>query len=286
MGKINKIITLILPPVFIIFYRKFIVKSLTIDVLPIDSKKKNEYWDGDFLSWEDAEKLCAGYDSDSIINKCFESIQKIANGEAVYERDSVLFDKKEYSLGIIASLFLVLNKSNNSLSVLDFGGSLGTSYYQNKEFLRFFTSCKWTIVEQEKFYQLGKKYFENDQLMFSKTIDDCLENNSPNLILVSSSLQYLSNPIHTLNKINNSNVEYILFDRIPFSEKDNFITIQTVPPSIYDASYPCWIFNYEWLVESLTNYKLIFDLASFCDPDQVINKDVLVTWKGFLLGLK
>jgi putative methyltransferase (TIGR04325 family) len=171
------------------------------------------------------------------------------------------------------------------LSVLDFGGSLGSTYFQNKEFLDGFKKCNWSIVEQENFYKIGKKHLENHQLNFSETIEECLVNSSPNLFLVSSSLQYLSNPIELLTKMNNSSVDYIVFDRIPFSEKDNFITIQTVPPSIYDASYPCWIFEFEWLLNQLPNYKVLFDFPSFCDFDQVINDGLLVQWKGITLEL-
>ena len=282
MGKIKSILTVIVPPVFIILYRNYFFKP-AIKSNSLQKRNKNEYWDGNFESWSSAEKLCKGYDSENIIHKCFESIQQVANGKAVYERDSVLFDKKEYSIGIIASLFLVANKCDNKLAVLDFGGSLGTTYFQNKEFLTYFSSCSWTIVEQENFFQLGKKYFENDQLQFVETIQDCLLKKSPNLFLVSSSLQYLSNPIEILAKMNNSKVDYIVFDRIPFSEKDNFITMQTVPPSIYDASYPCWIFEFEWLINQLSNYKVLFDFPSFCDVDQVINDGLLVQWKGVTL---
>ena len=169
--------------------------------------------------------------------------------------------------------------------MLDFGGSLGTTYFQNKEFLTYFSSCSWTIVEQEKFYQLGKKHFENDQLQFVETIQDCLLKKSPNLFLVSSSLQYIPSPKEILNQINNSKTRFVVFDRLPFSESENILTVQTVPPSIYEASYPCWIFNFEWLLSNLPNYKVLFDFPSFCDADQVISDGLLVQWKGVTLEL-
>ena len=284
MGKIKSILSYLIPPIFLNIYRNYLVKS-TNNVIIAPKRKTNEYWDGNYESWEAAEKLCAGYDSDIIVNKCFESIQKVIKGEAVYERDSVLFEKNEYSFGIISSLFLIAQRCHNHLSVLDFGGSLGSSYYQNKEFLSYFETCQWTIIEQEKFYQLGRKYISNNQLQFLETIEECLEQNTPNLFLISSSLQYISKPIEILKKINTSNIQFVVFDRIPFSESENFITIQTVPPIIYEASYPCWIFNYDWLLKQLPNYKVIFEFPSFCDADQIINDGLLVQWKGITLEL-
>ena len=285
MGKIKSILTYIVPPVFLILYRNYLVKSTKKEIIA-PKRKTNEFWDGNYESWEAAEKLCAGYDSNIIINKCLDAIQKIKNGEAIYERDSVLFDKKEYSTGLLASLFLAGFTNSNTLSVLDFGGSLGTTYFQNRQFFHHFNNCKWGIIEQEKFYQLGKKHFANSELIFFETIDSCISVIKPNLFLVSSSLQYIPNPSDLLRQINTSKIRFIVFDRIPFSEGDNILTIQTVPPEIYEASYPCWIFNYQWLINNLRNYKVLFDFPSFCDNYQIINDNLLVKWKGLTLELK
>ena len=179
MGKIKKIFTLITPPFIIILLRGLFLKPIksfiTTEIV------RNQYWDGNYENWEIAQKLCQGYDSDIIINKCFESIRLVAEGKAVYERDSVLFDTKEYSVGLIASFFIVGMNEDSRLSVLDFGGSLGTTYFQNKDFFENFKTYTWAIVEQEKFYDLGRKYFENNHLQFTLTIEECVIKNSPNL---------------------------------------------------------------------------------------------------------
>lgn len=284
MGKIKKILTLLTPPIIIKFFRSFFDNSKTKVNLQ-ETYNPIELWGGRYSQWSEAEKLCNGYDSQNIIEKCFDAIKEVASGRAVYERDSVLFDKKEFSLGIVSSLFLAASQSDNHLSVLDFGGSFGTTYFQNKNFLSYFKSCNWTIVEQKKIYELGKKNFENNQLNFVETIEESLKTKSTNLIIISSSLQYISNPYEILNQMNNSKCQFIVFDRIPFSKYENFITVQTVPPDIYEATYPCWIFNIDWLINSLNNYKLILEFPSYCDPDQVINNDILINWKGLTFEL-
>src|SRR4051812_2697231 len=95
--------------------------------------KKSPYgWSGDFRSWQDAEKKSVGYDAQEIVEKVTRSVLKVKNAKAVYERDSVLFDKIEYSWPLLSALLWIALKKNNELSVVDFGGSLGSSYFQNK----------------------------------------------------------------------------------------------------------------------------------------------------------
>jgi putative methyltransferase (TIGR04325 family) len=39
---------------------------------------------------------------------------------------------------------------------LDFGGSLGSSYFQNKKFLDALRLVEWNVVEQENFVATGE----------------------------------------------------------------------------------------------------------------------------------
>jgi putative methyltransferase (TIGR04325 family) len=262
-----------------------ILKFGNVESNSLINDNNDDVWSGKYESWEEAEIKSVGYDSDQIIEKCFDSLLKVKNGDAVYERDSVLFEKKEYSTGLLTGLFLAGMTNNNQISVLDFGGSFGTSFYQNTEFKKYFKKFDWSIVEQNKMFTLGKEFFENENLHFFETIEEVFRQKAPNVFLISSSLQYINNPNDILKKINTSKIKYVVFDRIPFSESENIITIQTVPPSIYEASYPCWIFNYDWLLSQLTNYKVVFDFPSYCDVDQYINDGLLVQWKGITLEL-
>ena len=54
-------------------------------------------WYGNYKSWEEATKRSIGYDDVQILNKVKDALMKVKNGEAIYERDSVLFDKIRYS---------------------------------------------------------------------------------------------------------------------------------------------------------------------------------------------
>ncbi len=91
-------------------------------------------WYGNFRSWEHAEKKCTGYDSEIIFNKVKDAARQVKNGDAAFERDSVLFHEPDYSKTLAKAIKLILSAKNaKKINVLDFGGSLGSTYFQNRE---------------------------------------------------------------------------------------------------------------------------------------------------------
>ena len=63
------------------------------------------------------------------------------------------------------------------------------------------------------------------------------------MVLFSSVLQYLEQPAELLAEIAASGPPYILVDRTPILDcGPERIVVQTVPPSIYPASYACRLF--------------------------------------------
>lgn len=87
-----------------------------------------------------------GYDSDSVLKKVKDSAKLVHSGKAVYERDSVLFDKIQYSWPLLSSLMLVA-ANRQSMKVIDFGGAFGTTFQQNKKFLKSLPfEIDWRII--------------------------------------------------------------------------------------------------------------------------------------------
>jgi putative methyltransferase (TIGR04325 family) len=195
-------------------------------------------------TWEEARKASTGYDTDLILNKVRDSLLKVKSGEAVYERDSVLFDEIRYSWPLLAGLLWIASQKGGRLNLVDFGGSLGSTYYQNRKFLAHLEELRWNIVEQKKFVECGRRNFENGHLKFHEDLEECVREQRPDAILFSSVLQYLEKPYDVLEKVLSLGFEFVLFDRTTFLEKgDDRITVQKVPPAIYEASYPAWFFN-------------------------------------------
>lgn len=277
MKKLKRIVRLLIPP---------IINKL----IKVVFKKKNNTinlggWFGNYETWKEAEKDSLGYNEDNILNVVKNAVLKVKTGEAVYERDSVLFSKKEYSWPLLSNLLWVASANNNELKVIDFGGSLGSTYFQNKEFFNHLEVFHWNIVEQNNFVKEGKLNFEDDNLKFFYTIDDALEKDKCNVIILSSVIQYIENPYELISQIINYNFEYILFDRTSFiSNKKHRIVKQVVPENIYKASYPIHFFNEEEFLLKFPGYELINEFKSYCEPDRYnLDETTYAYWKGFML---
>ena len=235
-----------------------------------------------FPTWEEALKNATGYESEAIIKKTFDSSFKVKKGEAVYERDSVLFDEIHYSWPLLSALMWIAARSKGEIHLLDFGGSLGTTYFQNRRFLRNLVSVTWNIVEQKKFVDLGRKYFQDERLKFHYSIDSSLGPPFPEVILFSGVLQYLEKPFELIDTIQRFPFPYVLIDRTPFVKGDQHrIRVQKVSPKIFDASYPCWFFARERFMQHFKNYEMIADFpgsGSDCYPN--------VQYLGFIMELR
>jgi putative methyltransferase (TIGR04325 family) len=224
--------------------KEFVKSWLPPGLLRLISLKKGVRWSGNYTSWEEALRVSTGYNSKVVLNKVKDSLLKVKNGEAVYERDSVLFDEIQYSWPILAGLMWIAAQSKGELNVIDYGGSLGSTYFQNRKFLQALPKVRWNIIEQNHFVDVGKKYFEDDIIKFFYDIESCVKQSSPNTILFSSVIQYLEKPYSLLKRVKSMNFEFILFDRTSFvlTGRDR-LTVQKVPTEIYSASYPCWFFD-------------------------------------------
>lgn len=236
-------------------------------------------FEGPYANWEEAAAKCSGYDSEHILAKVLDATLKVKRGEAVFERDSVLFDEIEYAWPVLAGLMWIAARNNGRLNVLDFGGALGSTYFQNRKFLQSLPEIRWNVVEQVHYVNAGKAHIQDEQLGFYKTIEECLSENQPNVVLLSSVLQYLKSPIEIIERLPSIGANSLLIDRTPFSTNDkDKLTIQRVPSSIYTASYPMWIFSQttflnmigadwclvasnlspEGLVKSMSNFEFSF----------------------------
>ncbi len=121
-------------------------------------------WSGDYKSWQDAMKFCTGYDDPSITEKALSSILETKDQSDRYERDSSIIegtpDFAFNSLRWIKSF-----AKDNKINLVDFGGSLGSSFFQLKPFIDNY-AVKWNVIEQEHVAAVGKSKLENDQLNF------------------------------------------------------------------------------------------------------------------------
>lgn len=249
MAAIKNIIKKLTPPIIIEIYQRLYTQNQCLYT-------QKYGWHGDYKTFKDAKIDSTGYDRMEILERVKDSILKVKKGEAVYERDSVIFNEIHYSWPLLTGLmWIAANKGR--LYVVDFGGSLGSGYFQNKKFLEGI-DVKWSVVEQEHFVKVGKELIADERLRFYESIEMCMQDSHPDAIVFSSVLQYLDDPYKFIERILSYKFEYILIDRTQFTDNKELITVQKVPPHIYEASYPCWIFNESKFFDAfIEDYEII-----------------------------
>lgn len=244
--------------------------------------KQSIVFTGNYNSWEEATRSSTGYDANVILEKTRAALLKVKSGEAAYERDSVLFDKIQHSFPVLAGLLRAAQTHDGRLCVVDFGGALGSSYFQCRSFLAPIKNLEWIVVEQPSHVACGKECFESDQLHFYNTIEESLDRHRPNVLLLSSVLQYLPNPYEILQKLLSHRISHVIIDRTAFLVSDRErLTVQHVPDSIYPASYPAWFFSemkFTAAIES-AGYGL---LADFPGADDLSPEGEKAYFKGFI----
>lgn len=223
------------------------------------------HFSGSYATWEDASAHASGYDTSLILERVRDATLKVADGRAKYERDSVVFDEVQHSFPLLAGLLRASTEDGGRLRVLDYGGSLGSSYFQCRNFLPALPDMVWGIVEQAHFVECGRSLFQTERLRFFHGIAECVREIRPNVAVLSSVLQYLPEPYKVLEEIMSAGIEYLVIDRTPFTDRGaDFMTVQHVPKSIYKASYPCRVFDRRAFTGGFTGrYELLakFDSA-------------------------
>lgn len=261
------------PPVFVHAYRR-------IRSSHRHSSIGGLYLSGDYKSWQAAQADSGGYGVEVILEKTVDALLKVKHGQAVYERDSVLFDEIQYAWPLLAGLMWAAAQSGGELNVLDFGGSLGSTYFQNRAFFSGLKQVRWNVVEQAQHVAAGRQWFEDEHLRFYTEIDECWADAHPQIILLSSVLQYVEYPYKVLQRLLDLPCQHLIIDRTPFWDGEtDHLCVQHVPAEIYPASYPSWIFSTQRFTTYLCDQWQI--VAEFDDPDRLPGP-VDFTYRGLI----
>jgi putative methyltransferase (TIGR04325 family) len=232
-------------------------------------------WEGEFSNWDEALNHASGYDSPVIIERAIAATRAVENGSAVWERDTVLFDKIEIAYPLLTGLLYAGSRNGQRLAVMDVGGALGTSYRQNKAFLAHLNKVIWGVVEQESFVRAGQKEFQTDALGFFPSVEACVQKLQPNFLLLSGVLQCLRKPYDILVDLLSLDIPFVFVDRTMAHRFGcDRLVVQRVPPKIYAASYPVWLLDADRLesVFSSKGYEILYHFdphpgSTFGPPD-------------------
>ena len=182
---------------------------------------------GNYSSWKMARQHSKGYNAPNVLEAAIAGTQEIRKNGSAYHSWPLLF-----------ALMKAAVANNGHLSVLDFGGALGTIYHRDRSTLQPLSSIRWSVVEQPSFVKAGREIFQNNELFFYYTTEECLEHERINTVLLSGVLQYLPDPHKVIDEIALIGISNVIIDRTPFILGHDRLTVQHVlkPRSSYSWS--------------------------------------------------
>src|SRR5262249_5340430 len=154
-----------------------------------------------------------------------------------------------------------------------------STWRQNSRYLsRLRLPVKWAIVEQEHFVAAGKREFTSDVLSFHESIS-LAASGGVDVVLLASSLCYVSDPDAVLTQIASSGPRFLILDRHRAMGGPRVgILLQAVREPIYEASYPVRVSGLDRLLgQMLGAWRLIEQWE--CDLQPV----PWATHRGFFL---
>lgn len=162
----------------------------------------------------------------------------------------------EYPLTVVASLLMAGNKK---LSILDFGGGMGSGYLDIlSKIPNAIENCNYYIIENEKLIaQLPNELKDLKNLFFVNSYANFSRENSPLILHFGSSMQYISDWKGLItNLCEELNPEYLVLSDLHAGDIPSFVTNQI----FYEHKIPQWFLNYNEVVNFMfeQRYHLIY----------------------------
>lgn len=220
---------------------------------------------GPYKTYADAKKKSGyGYNTKEILEKVATSTTDLLEGTGVYERDGTLFQELPHNLKITRILEEILPFETGT--VVDYGGGLGGLYLNHRRL--FNSNHHFLVVEQPMFVQQGHNIATKYSLPihFATTLSDAPY--QPLVIILSAVLQYLPDPIATLESVVSAKPKYIILDRVALrarSQQSWWLQIEKDYYSKY-ISYPISPLLEEDIFSALRNYQALQSWTNDFDP--------------------
>ena len=204
---------------------------------------------GPYPDWDTASRHAAGYDDEALLARLADTAAR-SRQQGAWEQDGFLRSSIPADFPLLyALLYACAARTGAPLCVLDFGGGFGSTYFQCRRFLPP-RQLEWRIVEQPKLIAAARPLAAGEFAYFA-TLEAALAPGRPDVVLLSSVLQYVPDPYALLRQLEASRVAHLIIDRHPFSFGAEAIAVQVVPGVPYRASYPSWLFGRDRFMAAL-----------------------------------
>ena len=241
-------------------------------------------WSGCYADWNAASRACNDIPIESQRLAYERALLEVLEGRALYERDSLLKHEPVCCRPLLDVILSFYNQGIACPTVLDFGGGLGSVYFQHK---RWFTADKpisWNVVERPEIAATGRRLVKDSRLSFFDSLDTAVQR-PPDIVVANCILPMVPEPETLLASFAALSPRWFFIGRMPVANRGghNLISRQIVPRFIYDSESPFWFFDESACVRMLSsNFQIVNQSISDCD-DPVWVEGYRYQWHNYLL---
>lgn len=200
------------------------------------------WFHGDFATWAEARAQSRGYGEAAGFERVVAAARAVRSGHAAWDRDGIVFAEPRLHEPLVGALRRVAAGCGGRLHLIDFGGGLGSTWWQHRQALQDL-ALRWRVVEQLRLVEAGRAEFTDAILSFHVDLAAALAAGPADAILFSSVLPYVEYPHGLLDRAVEVGIPHVILDRTPFiaGGRDR-LAVQVTPPELGGGSYPCRIF--------------------------------------------
>jgi putative methyltransferase (TIGR04325 family) len=254
-------IKLILPPIFLIVYRK------------IQNNRTETVFKGNYDNFNEIYKNNKGLGLDGYDNKQIIDLER----DSIYSGIRKCASKKDIPCVNIRSqitnlLPILIAAKGGRMSVLDFGGGAGTG---------FLDCCSKTNMDLVNYYIhdlretmiVGRDIFNNQKNKFNNVyfIENIENIENIDLVYFGSSLQYIQDYKVVLESLIKKNITHFFFTDNFMGPRNTFATIQV---NLHELNLAYWIFQLQEIKDIFkkSGYKLVYKSSNF-QPFHILPKE-------------
>ncbi len=210
-------------------------------------------WDGVYAHLHDVPTTGGTYDDDRRIDESL----RLARAELEVARGGGSPALWHDSLGVLAGAVLA---GRSCISILDFGGGVGTAYIQLLASLPKTAAIRYRVIEQKNTCVAGRRLFDGDsRIQFDTSLPEL--GDAPDIVYVNSALPYIADYAGLLRNLAGLGARYLLLARLAAGKFPTYATRQL---NLSGQVLPYWFLNAEEVKEILrqAGYSLAYDAAS------------------------
>lgn len=242
-------------------------------------------WSGNYPDWETAVRSCRTISLEGQRRAYERALAEVLAGHALFERDSLLQHRPLTCWPLMLALRDLEACGISPPTVLDYGGGLGSVYFQHRDWWSADRPVTWNVVELPEVAASGQRLIQDPQLNFFDSLEETVQQQPPDLIVAAGVISMVPDPVALLDMFASLGARWVFLDRIPITHRQgqNLITRQVVPRWIYESESPFWFFDESWWLHALASrFEIVGQSLSDCD-DPVWVEGCLYQWRGYLL---